>query len=1399
MSRWLARAAAGAVLASSVVAPIASADETPVRSEVPTSTIATGALRSGSSPIDAELAVDIARDHVVRSGRPALVADGDASLRGGPLARSSSDVETGERPAADDLAVDSVVPSAHTGLTNVHFQQQRDGIDIRGAVVNVGVSSAGEVLTEASRLRPVGGERRSASSSTPSLDSISALHSAADALGLTPVGEFRVVSSTDGADRRHVLSDGGVSRQPITARLVWEPVDADTLRLAWEFLVDAITSDHWWRIRIDADTGAELSRFDLVVHETGSASHDDAVQGDHDLVTAADRLVEPPDVTAAGPEDAPIAARRVAPSTTGSRTTTGLVADGSSYRAFPFSPVPIESPVHGTRALISDPADATASPFGWHDTDGRAGADTRTTVGNNVAAGTDLDGDDVVDPRGRPVSASLDFDFPFDPTDPPSAYRPAAVTNLFVWNNLVHDFLYRYGFDEAAGNFQQNNYGRGGHGGDAVIADAQDGSGLLGSRRTTDNANFATPPDGTAPRMQTYVFTSSDPERDSDLSGEVIAHEYAHGLSTRLTGGPAYDECLDNDEQMGEGWSDVIALLMTMRGESATDRTRGIGTYVSGQPSDGPGIRGRRYSTGGPSGTNPWDYDTIRFTGGSPHALGAVWAQMLWEMTWMLVDDHGFDPDLVAGNGGNNIATQLIVDGMKLQPCEPGFVDARDAILQADAIANDGRNVCTIWAAFALRGLGYSATQGDTDDRRDGASATDVPPSCGRAGTAALAVGAPAAVVAGDEVEYTLVARNDLGVGRADIALATPVPSGSTYVAGSATCGGAVTGGVVEMTVTLAPGATRSCTFRVRTDPTRFGGTVFFDDMNAGLGAWRATAEPGSQTWERHDFSGDDSGATMRTTETTSDQFLTLRPAFPVAENTVFSFIHEYDFEGGFDGGVIEISTDRGRTWKDLGPHIVANGYDAPISSEFASPIGGRPAFTGNGGPKVTEVDLASFAGSEVRVRFRGASDRSTGSGTDRAWTVDDVRLENTEVSLEVESTMSSTRIPATSAVARTRVDAPESDPPPLDVFEPLTPARLLDTRPDGETIDGREARGGRRGAGATIVVPVAGRAGIPSDAVAAVVNVTAVQPGGVGYFTVHPCLSPMPVASSLNFVEGVNLGNEIIAQLDGDGDLCVFTSAATHVTVDAVGYVLPGTAYGSVQPTRLIDTREGAVLGAGEEIELDVSGRAGVPSGAGSVVINVAAIRPSSTGFLTVHPCLASRPTTSSLNYIADTTRGNEIVAEVDGRGKLCIFTSSQTHLSVDVVGHLPADGAVSIVDPARLVDTRPSGETIDGLSAGSGTAPAGSTTRIPVAGRGGVAVDALGAVVNVTAVQPAGPGFLTVWACDAVRPNASSLNYVRAVNGGNEIVAGLSDSGDLCVYTSAATDLTVDVTASI
>ena len=384
---------------------------------------------------------------------------------------------------------------------------------------------------------------------------------------------------------------------------------------------------------------------------------------------------------------------------------------------------PDESPLDGGFTILTDPFDTTASPFGCHDTNGVAGAEFTDTRGNNVDAHLDTDDNNIADGVRPNGGAALDFSsFTYDSSSAPNTPQNQAISqlNLFYAINYIHDVSYQYGFTEPAGNFQVNNYGNGGAGNDAVQADAQDGGG-------TNNANFATPPDGTAPRMQQYIWTAANPDRDSSLDNSIIFHEYGHGISNRLTGGPSNSNALNNRQSrgMGEGWSDFYALMLLQRTGDAAEDGYGIAPYAVGQGPTGVGIRDYAYSYD--MSVNPLTFDGYGTSGNSSfgdprsnqfHYAGSLWASALWDMNWLLIDKYGFDSDLSSGwtagggtdSAGNKLALLLVTEALKLQPSNPTFIQSRDAILAADLALNGGADQAEIWAAFARRGLGVAAS-----------------------------------------------------------------------------------------------------------------------------------------------------------------------------------------------------------------------------------------------------------------------------------------------------------------------------------------------------------------------------------------------------------------------------------------------------------------------------------------------------------------------------------------------------------------------------------------------------------------------------------------------------------------------------------------------------------------
>ena len=148
---------------------------------------------------------------------------------------------------------------------------------------------------------------------------------------------------------------------------------------------------------------------------------------------------------------------------------------------------------------------------------------------------------------------------------------------------------------------------------------------------------------------------------------------------------------------------------MTQKATDTKNTPRGIGNYVIGEPTTGLGIR--RYPYCYDMSVNPQTYGDLNFDE-DIYLNGEVWASAVWDMYWELVEAHGYTADLYNGTGGNVRALKLVIEGLKQQPCNPGLLDGRNAILKADSILYNKANTCLIWKAFARRGMGASALQG---------------------------------------------------------------------------------------------------------------------------------------------------------------------------------------------------------------------------------------------------------------------------------------------------------------------------------------------------------------------------------------------------------------------------------------------------------------------------------------------------------------------------------------------------------------------------------------------------------------------------------------------------------------------------------------------------------------
>lgn len=733
-----------------------------------------------------------------------------------------------------DLVIVNEFSSESTGIHNYHVKQRYAGIEIYNSDSNFWIKKGVVINGGDDFIKNISQKVNATSAIVTVIDGVKG---AIRQLNENPF-DIQILAS-NGNDFQ--LTNGILSDDPIRAKLVYFLTESNSLQLAWNYEFYSQDTKHLWSLMVDAIDGKIIDKKDLVLSCNFTPNH----SHQHRDTTIENLFTK-----------------------TFFKETNQLAFNpgNTNYRVIPFN---FESPNHSERVLISNPEYvANASPKGWHDANSLTGTSTalRYTItrGNNVFAKNDFAGTNtLLFPNGTSPTATgtfpnLTFDFPYGgTTDVASNYINASNTNLFYMNNIMHDVWYQYGFDEPNKNFQTNNYGRGGAQNDAVLADAQDGS--QAANPNLNNANFATPTDGSAPRMQMYLWDVEPPffivNSPSDIAGGkvardnsfdpghidiplspdgltadlvlfsdgagdssdacepaingaalngkiavirrstctfvskviaaqtagaiaaiivnnvagtigmagadagvgipaisvtqevgeeiiarmqtqtvnatlqksaaflnsdggfdngIIAHEYGHGISTRLSG-----NCLSSSEQQGEGWSDWFWLMMQIKPGDTRNDARGIGTFASNQPVNGLGIRQYRYATD--MAVNPHtfgDTNTMFFTNASgvqqvnTHAVGSVWAVMLWDLAWNYIDKYGYDPNIYTGTGGNNKVMRLVLDAIKLDGCAPSFITARDAIIAADQATTGGADYCMIWSTFARRGLGVNASSG---------------------------------------------------------------------------------------------------------------------------------------------------------------------------------------------------------------------------------------------------------------------------------------------------------------------------------------------------------------------------------------------------------------------------------------------------------------------------------------------------------------------------------------------------------------------------------------------------------------------------------------------------------------------------------------------------------------
>ncbi|MCP3981169.1 MAG: hypothetical protein GY716_17865 [bacterium] len=558
--------------------------------------------------------------------------------------------------AVDQMRVVKDYASSRNGVRHLMLQQTLDGVPVFHGEARVNLTARGEVINVGGNVYP-----DLAPMLPAKLRAAEAVVLAAAGLGVD-ARDLPQVAVRPGAERAKRFARGPFADE-VRARLTVFPLNGES-RPAWVVRLHVPRPDEGvYQVLVDAIDGSILHRIDLM------------------LSAQADIFPESPDPEGDGPDD--------------------------DLDTFPDDEL--------TRVTFAP--DPVASPQGW------LWPGQTMTQGNNFLASIDLDDQDNQNGFKPDGGAPLEFFFPFaNEWDEGGVFgdQGVSVTNIFYHLNRFHDYLYDLGFDEASGNFQDDNFGRGGVGGDRVYVDVQDSANL----GQFNNANFIVSPEGENGRIRMFLF-SLPKHRDPSLDSDVILHEYAHGLSTRLVGGALHPGCLFGFQSgaLGEGWSDYWAIDDT--NDPLVDDPNGpelVAEYAVDNYATG--IRPRAFGTS--FGDNELTYGQLCYNGGcGVHANGVIFANVLFTARRNLIVENG--------PLGREVMNRLIITGMKLTPCDPSMLDARDGIMLADQVDTGGTFRCSLWSAFAERGFGYSASS--SGDSQNVVEAFDMPPGCAAAGT----------------------------------------------------------------------------------------------------------------------------------------------------------------------------------------------------------------------------------------------------------------------------------------------------------------------------------------------------------------------------------------------------------------------------------------------------------------------------------------------------------------------------------------------------------------------------------------------------------------------------------------------------------------------------------------
>jgi uncharacterized protein (TIGR03437 family) len=827
----------------------------------------------------------------------------------------------------DALSVARRVQDQHNGAAHVTLAQTHAGIEVFQAEFSAHFDRTGALLAASGELIP--GLAQKVNRVQPRLTATEALRLAAEHSGLSGLGIIELKQAAEGSNARQLLRNPEAFEREVEAKLVYFPLSVAEVRLAWQMTLWQRETPDVYLLLLDAERGSLLYRYNLTWYEQNQSVARGLV-----FITDSPRPDSPQQNL-----NPPVVGRLELP-----------------FQAAPFN----------GRTLFA----ANDPHLDWW-----AGAGATGLVSNNTDTHLDRDNNNAAD-TPRLTASDGNFSFPLDLSQSPTSAdnQRAALANLFYWTNRFHDIMYSFGFTEAAGNFQTNNFSLGGRGGDPIQAQAQDGGGL-------NNANFASGADGTTARVQMYLF-SGNPQLDGSFDQGIILHELAHGLSTRLVGnGSGLTDA--HGRGMGEGWSDYFGIVLLRDANDNVDGSYAVGQYAINNYARG--IRRYPYSTD--KRVFPLTLGDIKLST-EVHNVGEIWCNALLEMRALLIRQLGFQE-------GQRQAIQLVVDGLKLTPLSPSFLDARNAILLADKLNNGGANQCLLWQAFSKRGMGWSARALNARDARP-EEAFDSPPSCSPAGTLSLD---RRAYLSGENLNIMLGDRNAAAPVRVrvessvtgdqeTITLNADGTLVGLFTASVRVASGAVQRGDGVLQATLVARDKLRVIYadadngngtqtQVTAQADLAGEKTVFEDTVEGAnpgwqvigvaagatGAWGVTTArfaSGAQSWT------DSPGGSYQNNLDTS----LVSPLFDFsnAAGVTLTFAHSYNFETGFDFGLVEFSLDDGASWQRVAAFTGA-------LNNFAQ----------------TRVSLDKLAGIQrARLRFRVLTDAGV---TADGWYVDDVRL----------------------------------------------------------------------------------------------------------------------------------------------------------------------------------------------------------------------------------------------------------------------------------------------------------------------------------------------------------------------------------------------------------------------